>query len=234
MDEQKKESTTKIAIKMEHVDKTFRQGELTFPILKDISLEIAEKKLVTLMGPSGSGKSTLLNILSAIETADSGKIEVFGNQLSETTEQELTNYRRKTIGIVFQFFHLFPYLSALDNVALPLHLSGLTNSAAKKKAKETLSLVGLSHRQEFTPKEMSGGEKQRVSIARAIVHQPKLVFADEPTGNLDSSSSEMIMKLFETCVKELDISVFLVTHNEQIGQSGNINLHLLDGKIQSK
>ncbi|WP_425270062.1 ABC transporter ATP-binding protein [Leptospira noumeaensis] len=234
MNTQKKELYSIPVIKMEHVNKTYNQGELTFPILNDISLEIAEKKLVTLMGPSGSGKSTLLNILSAIETADSGKIEVFGNQLSLATEKELTNYRRKTIGIVFQFFHLFPYLSALDNVALPLHLSGIPKSVAKKKANEVLSLVGLGHRKEFSPKEMSGGEKQRVSIARALVHEPKLILADEPTGNLDSLTSELIMKLFETCVKDLGISVFLVTHNEQIGESGDINLHLLDGKIQTK
>ncbi|TGK95209.1 ABC transporter ATP-binding protein [Leptospira brenneri] len=234
MDDQKKESFLNFAVKMEHINKTFEQGDLIFPVLNDISLEITEKKLVTLMGPSGSGKSTLLNILSAIETADSGTVEVFGNRLSEATEKELTIYRRKTIGIVFQFFHLFPYLSALENVTLPLYLSGTPKAIAKTKAMDALSLVGLSHRQNFSPKEMSGGENQRVSIARAIVHQPKLLLADEPTGNLDSVSSEKIMRLFETCVKELNITVFLVTHNEQIGQSGDINLHLLDGKIQTK
>lgn len=231
---EKKESSKKTVIKLEHVNKSFYQDEIVFPILNDISFEIPEKKLITLMGPSGSGKSTLLNILSAIESADSGKVEVFGNQLSQSTEEELTNYRRKTIGIVFQFFHLFPYLSAIDNVALPLYLSGISKSIATTKAKEALSLVDLGHRKEFTPKEMSGGEKQRVSIARAIVHQPKLILADEPTGNLDSNSSEMIMKLFASCVKDLGISVFLVTHNEQIGLSGDINLHMLDGKIKTK
>lgn len=231
---EKKESVSKSVIQIQHVNKTFYQGEVAFPILNDVSFEIAEKKLVTLMGPSGSGKSTLLNILSAIESADSGQINVFGNKLFGANEKELTIYRRKTIGIVFQFFHLFPYLSAIDNVSLPLYLSGISKSVAEAKAKDALSLVGLSHRIDFTPKEMSGGEKQRVSIARAIVHQPKLILADEPTGNLDSGSSEMVIKLFNRCVKELDISVFLVTHNEQIGESGDINLRMLDGKIINK
>lgn len=231
---EKKESVIKTAIQIKNVNKSFRQGETTFPVLNDISFEIAEKKLVTLMGPSGSGKSTLLNLLSAIESADSGQINVFGNQLNGATEKDLTIFRRKTIGIVFQFFHLFPYLSAIENVSLPLYLSGTKKKIAESKAKEVLSLVGLDHRKEFTPKEMSGGEKQRVSIARAIVHQPKLILADEPTGNLDSHSSEMIMQLFSRCVKDLGISVFLVTHNEQIGQSGDINLRMLDGKIKSK
>ncbi len=231
---EKKESVSKSVIQVQHINKTFHQGEITFPVLNDISFEIAEKQLVTLMGPSGSGKSTLLNILSAIESADSGQINVFGHRLSGASEKELTIYRRKTIGIVFQFFHLFPYLSAMENVSLPLYLSGISKSIAQSKAKEALSLVGLNHRLEFTPKEMSGGEKQRVSIARAIVHQPKLILADEPTGNLDSGSSEMIMNLFKRCVSDLDISVFLVTHNEQIGESGDINLRMLDGKIQTK
>ncbi|TGK78827.1 ABC transporter ATP-binding protein [Leptospira montravelensis] len=231
---EKKESTTNSAIKIKNVNKTFYQGEIAFPVLNDISFDIAEKKLVTLMGPSGSGKSTLLNILSAIESADSGEVNVFGNQLFGANEKELTIYRRKTIGIVFQFFHLFSYLSATENVALPLYLSGTSKSVAVSKAKEALSLVGLKHRLEFTPKEMSGGEKQRVSIARAMVHQPKLILADEPTGNLDSKSSELIMKLFNQCVHELGISVFLVTHNEQIGESGDINLRMLDGKLQKK
>lgn len=231
---EKKESVSKSAIQIQHVNKTFYQGDVAFPVLNDISFEIAEKKLVTLMGPSGSGKSTLLNILSAIESADSGQINVFGNKLSGASENELTHYRRKTIGIVFQFFHLFPYLSAIDNVSLPLYLSGTSKTIAVAKAKEALSLVGLSHRKDFTPKEMSGGEKQRVSIARAMIHQPKLILADEPTGNLDSGSSEMVMQLFNRCVRELDISVFLVTHNEMIGESGDINLRMLDGKIISK
>lgn len=231
---EKKESVIKTAIQIKNVNKSFQQGETIFPVLNDISFEIAEKKLVTLMGPSGSGKSTLLNLLSAIESADSGQINVFGNQLIGATEKDLTIYRRKTIGIVFQFFHLFPYLSAVENVSLPLYLSGTPKKIAESKAKEVLSLVGLNHRKEFTPKEMSGGEKQRVSIARAIVHQPKLILADEPTGNLDSHSSEMIMELFTRCVKDLGITVFLVTHNEQIGQSGDINLRMLDGKIKSK
>ncbi|PJZ84173.1 ABC transporter ATP-binding protein [Leptospira harrisiae] len=234
MSSEKKEPVIKTAIHIKNVNKSFQQGEITIPVLNDISFEIAEKKLITLMGPSGSGKSTLLNILSAIESADSGQITVFGNKLSGATEQDLTIYRRKTIGIVFQFFHLFPYLTAIENVSLPLYLAGITKRMAEAKAKEVLSLVGLSHRRDFTPKEMSGGEKQRVSIARAIIHQPKLILADEPTGNLDSYSSELIMDLFVRCVHELDISVFLVTHNEQIGQSGDINLRMLDGNIKSK
>jgi len=181
------------------------------------------------MGPSGSGKSTLLNILSAIESADAGEISVFGEMLSKKDESQLTFYRRKTIGIVFQFFHLLPYLSALDNVTLPLLLQGMSRSEAKKLGREALEMVHLSHRIDFSPKELSGGEKQRVSIARALVHRPKLLLADEPTGNLDSESSELVVTLFQNCVKNLGLTVFLVTHNSEIGRIGDTRISMLDG-----
>jgi len=181
------------------------------------------------MGPSGSGKSTLLNIISAIETADSGEVSIFGEILNQMNESQLTTYRRQKIGIVFQFFHLLPYLSALDNVTLPLHLQGYSRKEAKELGREVLEMVHLSHRLNFTPKELSGGEKQRVAIARALVHKPKLLLADEPTGNLDSESSEQIVTLFQMCVKKLGLTVFLVTHNPDIGKIGDTKISMLDG-----
>ncbi|WP_411821966.1 ABC transporter ATP-binding protein [Leptospira sp. 'Mane'] len=225
-------SPTENCIHITGLSKSYRQGEENIPVLKDLNLIIPGKELVTLMGPSGSGKSTLLNILSAIESADSGQISIFGEELIGKTENQLTLYRRSTIGIVFQFFHLLPYLSATDNVALPLFLAGLTKKKAQKEAELILDLVGLGHRLKFSPKELSGGEKQRVAIARAIVHKPKLVLADEPTGNLDSKSSLQIMELFHKCVSELGLSLFMVTHNPEMGKMGNTQIHMLDGKTE--
>ncbi|XDD45488.1 ABC transporter ATP-binding protein [Leptospira sp. WS39.C2] len=234
MDDQKKENQANFAIDVKNLKKSYYQGELEMPILKGIHFEIPSQNLVTLMGPSGSGKSTLLNILSAIETADSGSVKIFGKELLGASEKEFTDYRRDQIGIVFQFFHLFPYLTAKENVSIPLLLAGKSKNIAYQKSEEILNLVGLGHRVNFTPKEMSGGEKQRVSIARAIVHEPKLIFGDEPTGNLDSKSADSILKLFQKCVSDLGITVLIVTHNEDIGKSGNINYHMLDGILLKK
>ncbi|MCZ8157386.1 MAG: ABC transporter ATP-binding protein [Leptospira sp.] len=220
---------TQQSIEIRGIKKSYSQGEFSVPVLKGFDLSIPEGQLVTMMGPSGSGKSTLLNILSAIESIDAGDVFVFGDNLAGKTEKALTEYRRKTIGIVFQFFHLLPYLSAIENVILPLYLQGYSKKEAKKLGAEALSLVHLSHRLNFTPKELSGGEKQRVAIARALVHKPKLILADEPTGNLDSESSDQIVKLFQSCVKDLGITIFLVTHNTDIGNLGDSRISMLDG-----
>ncbi|MBL0953223.1 MAG: ABC transporter ATP-binding protein [Leptospira sp.] len=222
------------AVDVKNLKKSYKQGSLTISVLQNIHLQIPAKQFVTLMGPSGSGKSTLLNILSAIETADEGSVQIFGQEMVGVSEGKLTEYRRDQIGIVFQFFHLFPYLTAVENVSIPLLLSGKSKKYAEQKSKEILDIVGLNHRWNFTPKEMSGGEKQRVSIARSIVHEPKIIFGDEPTGNLDSKSSEQVIELFQKCVSDLGITVFIVTHNEEIGKSGNSNYHMLDGSLIKK
>ncbi|MCW7463348.1 ABC transporter ATP-binding protein [Leptospira limi] len=222
------------AVDVKNLKKSYKQGSLTIPVLQNIHLQIPAKQFVTLMGPSGSGKSTLLNILSAIETADEGSVQIFGQEMVDATEGKLTRYRRDQIGIVFQFFHLFPYLNAMENVSIPLLLAGKPKKYAEQKSKEILDIVGLSHRWNFTPKEMSGGEKQRVSIARSIVHEPKIIFGDEPTGNLDSKSSEQVIELFQKCVSDLGITVFIVTHNEGIGKTGNSNYRMLDGHLIKK
>ncbi len=216
-------------IQIRNIFKTYSQGNVGISVLKGFDLEIPGNQLITMMGPSGSGKSTLLNILSAIETADSGEIDIFGERLNEKNEDQLTLYRRKTIGIVFQFFHLLPYLSALDNVILPLFLQGVSKRSARKLGLAALEMVNLEDRVGFTPKELSGGEKQRVAIARALVHKPKLLLADEPTGNLDSESSDQIVSLFQRCVKDLGLTVFLVTHNQEIGNLGETRISMLDG-----
>ncbi|TGL75604.1 ABC transporter ATP-binding protein [Leptospira jelokensis] len=234
MDQEKKYSESIIAIKVKNLKKTFFQENLTIPILNGISFQIPEKQMVTLMGPSGSGKSTLLNILSSVERPTEGSVKIFGEELVGATEAKLTEYRRNRIGIVFQFFHLFPYLSAIENVSLPLLIAGKNRKSAEQKASDLLNLVGLGERLHFSPKEMSGGEKQRVSIARAMIHDPKIIFADEPTGNLDSKSSNMIMEIFNTCSRKLGITIFLVTHNEEIGKSGDVNYRMLDGAIIQK
>ncbi len=216
-------------IQIKNINKAYNQGEVQISVLKGFDLELQGNQLITMMGPSGSGKSTLLNILSAIEKADSGEISVFGEKLSQKSEAQLTLYRRNTIGIVFQFFHLLPYLSALENVILPLYLIGHSKKKAESLGKEILELVNLKDRFQFTPKELSGGEKQRVAIARALIHSPKLLLADEPTGNLDSETSDQIVALFQNCVKNLGLTVFLVTHNPEIGNLGDTRISMLDG-----
>lgn len=183
------------------------------------------------MGPSGSGKSTLLNILASIDQADSGTVSVFGKDLTAASSKEVHEYRRKTVGIIFQFFNLLPYLTAWENVALPLFIQGIPKSHAEKLSLDALGLVGLSERRSHKPKELSGGEQQRVAIARAIVHEPKLILADEPTGNLDTKNSEKITEILWNLKKERNLSLLVVTHNPEIGALGEIQIQMRDGTI---
>ncbi|PJZ47930.1 ABC transporter ATP-binding protein [Leptospira saintgironsiae] len=220
--------TNKILIR--NLTKSYINGKQNVPVLKGINLDVADTFL-TLMGPSGSGKSTFLNILSGIDQADSGEVWIGGKNLSNFTEQELTEYRRNETGIIFQFFHLLPYLSALENVALPLYISGLGKSKAREIAKEALEKVDLTHRFKHKPDELSGGEQQRVAIARALAKRPSIVLADEPTGNLDTYHAHKILELLLELQEKEKFSLFIVTHDREIGEKGKIRLKMKDGLI---
>ncbi|TGJ99694.1 ABC transporter ATP-binding protein [Leptospira semungkisensis] len=210
--------------------KSYRSGTQSVSVLKGIQLDVPDTFL-TLMGPSGSGKSTFLNILSGIDKADSGEVWIGGKNLATFSEEELTNYRRNETGIIFQFFHLLPYLSALENVALPLYIAGIGKSKAREIAKNALEKVDLAHRFGHKPDELSGGEQQRVAIARALAKNPSIVLADEPTGNLDTYHAHKILELLLELQEKEKFSLFIVTHDREIGEKGKIRLKMKDGLI---
>lgn len=218
-------------IRIQNLEKNYRIGNSSVTALKNINLEVSNSQFVTLMGPSGSGKSSLLNILASIDKPDNGLVEVFDYNLNNLSQKELDKYRRSTVGIIFQFFNLLPYLSALENVSLPLYLSGISTNQAHLRASESLEMVGLKDRMQHKPTELSGGEQQRVAIARSIVHNPKLLLADEPTGNLDTDTSHKIMEILLKLRKEKSFTLWIVTHNPEIGRLGDLQIHLKDGKM---
>jgi lipoprotein-releasing system ATP-binding protein len=211
--------------------KSYQFGKEDIQVIKSLNARIPLQKLITIMGPSGSGKSTLMNILSGVDKADSGSIKIGDLEISSYNENEITEYRRKKIGIIFQFFNLLPYLTSLENVCIPLYLSGITKKIAKEKAESALDSVGLNSRLSHKPAELSGGEQQRVAIARAIVNEPEFIFADEPTGNLDSENSAKIMNLLKTLRFERNFTIFMVTHNPEIGNLGEVKLTMRDGSF---
>ncbi|RHX90040.1 ABC transporter ATP-binding protein [Leptospira stimsonii] len=220
-------------IRISLLKKSYQSGKLQTPVLKGVNLDIPSESVITLMGPSGSGKSTFLNILSGIDTPDSGEIFVNGHPLHSMNETELTKYRREQTGIIFQFFHLLPYLSALENVAVPLYISGIGKKEAQKKAKEALEKVGLEARISHKPDELSGGEQQRVAIARAVCKSPSLILADEPTGNLDTKNAENVIRLLMDLQKKQKFTLLIVTHDQNLGSLGEFKLKMADGVLVS-
>lgn len=219
------------SIQIQDLKKSYKLGNTNLEVLRGININLPQGKLITLMGPSGSGKSSLMHILSGIDKPDSGRVVVKGKDISQFSEKEMTLYRRNKIGIIFQFFNLMPYLTSAENVCLPLYLAGLGKREAHQKAQKALSLVGLEKRIFHKPYELSGGEQQRVAIARSIVNEPEILFADEPTGNLDTENSDHIMELLVKLQKENGFTILMVTHNADIGAKGDIKLQMKDGKL---
>lgn len=195
-----------------------------------ISFSMQTNDFTAITGPSGCGKSTLLNMLAAMDRPDSGELEVCGIDLVNASETQRTSYRRKAIGMVFQFFNLLPTLTAVENVAVPLQLAGVKSRLAHGKARESLAKVGLDHRAGHFPKQLSGGEMQRVAIARAIAHDPALLIADEPTGNLDSQSEQQILDLFENLHTD-GLTIAVVTHSRVVAARASSELSLRDGQL---
>lgn len=217
-------------IEVHHLFKDYQTAAGPFPVLKDVNLIIGRGDYVAIMGPSGSGKSTFMNILGCLDKPSAGDYLLDGHQTAQLDGNTLAQLRNKTIGFVFQGFNLLARSSLLDNVALPLVYSGQDKRARHEKAKQVLIKVGLGNYFNSRPNQISGGQQQRVAIARALVNTPSLILADEPTGNLDSKTSEEIMELFDNLNKE-GITIVLVTHEQDIAEHAKRQVRFLDGKI---
>jgi len=201
--------------------------------LDQIDLHIGDKEFAAITGPSGSGKSTLLHLIAGLDRPTTGEVHVGEVALHQADEKTLTQFRRQVLGIVFQFFNLLPTMTARENVALPLLLQGVGESAADGRAVDLLELVGLTKRRDHFPHQLSGGEMQRVAIARALVHRPRLLLADEPTGNLDSVAARNVLDLFGEIEAQSMASIVLVTHDESVAAAAPRRIHVRDGRIES-
>lgn len=201
--------------------------------LNGVSLDINDGEIIAIVGPSGSGKTTLMHAIGGIDRLDEGEILVHKEDLEKMNDRNLSHYRNKTVGFVFQTFNLQPNLTALENVELPLIFGGISEKERKEKAKEALEKVGLGERLDHKPSELSGGQRQRVSIARALVNIPSIILADEPTGNLDSVTGEKIIKLLLDLSKKEGTTLIIVTHDDRIAAKAKRVVHIFDGKIES-
>ncbi len=218
-------------IKLKDISKTYQMGEATINALSGVDLTVVEGEFVAIVGPSGSGKSTLLHIIGGLDSATTGTVLIGDQDLSQASDKELSRYRNQSAGFVFQTFNLHPTYNALENVALPLIFSRMPRSQRLKLAQEALATVGLTERALHRPNQLSGGERQRVSIARALVIQPKLLLADEPTGNLDSKTGEHVIKLLVQLNRERGLTLLLVTHDLDVASNAPRTLFLRDGVI---
>ena len=219
-------------LKVTNLNKTFISGDNKVTAVNNVSLEIPSGVFSTIVGKSGSGKSTLLSLLGALDSPTSGSIDVDGQTINRMGDAKLIEYRRNKIGFIFQNYNLVPNLTALENVTLPLEFSGVSKGQRIEKAKELLNLVGLTDEKHHRkPGRLSGGEQQRVAIARALANQPKLILADEPTGNLDSATGKIIIDLLKNLAKRENTTIVAVTHDEGIAAQAEISFHIKDGKL---
>ena len=220
-------------LKIESLKKTYTRGDQIVEALRGVSLEIHPGQLVSIMGASGSGKSTLLHLMGGLDRPSSGKVILQGHAIESLNDNELSLFRRLKLGFIFQFFNLLPTLSALENVALPRLLDGESIKTIRPKAVELLKLMGLEKRMEHRPDQLSGGEMQRVAIARALIGDPLMIFADEPTGNLDSKTGESVLKLLQSLVREHGKTIVMVTHDSKAASYGDRLIRLKDGVLDS-
>jgi putative ABC transport system ATP-binding protein len=216
------------------VRKVYRQGENDITALAGVSLDIAKGSFVAVMGPSGSGKSTLLHLIGGLDRPSSGEVLIDNRLLGQMVDDEVTLFRRTKIGFVFQFYNLLPTLTALENVTLPFVLDGVAKAEADRKAQLLLEKVGLEQRQHHLPEELSGGEIQRVAVARALAFDPPILLADEPTGNLDSKSGNAILLLLRKINREQGCTVVMVTHSQEAASYGDRIVFLRDGKVEKE
>ena len=213
------------------VRKVYRRGSEEISVLNGLSLQVNEGDFVALMGPSGSGKSTLLNLIAGIDRPTSGDVVVAGTNVTKLSETELASFRSHNIGFIFQFYNLIPVLTATENVELPLLLTNLSKAERHRRAETALKVVGLADRASHYPRQLSGGQEQRVAIARAVVTDPKLLVADEPTGDLDSRSATEILDLIETLNREFKKTIVMVTHDPRAAQKAHTRYHLDKGVL---
>lgn len=217
-------------IKAKHISKHY--GELK--VLDDINLVIQQKEIISIVGPSGVGKTTLLQILGTLEQPDKEKkssIEIHGQEINGLKKKALAKFRNENIGFIFQFHQLLPEFSAIENICIPAFIKNTSRSEAEKRAKELLGYLDLGHRANHKPSELSGGEQQRVAVARALINQPKVIFADEPSGNLDSASADKLHQLFLKLRDEFDQTFVIVTHNEELADMADRKLEMKDGQF---
>ena len=213
------------------VDKIYRTGSVAVPALRSVDLSVDAGELVAVMGASGSGKTTLLNCLSGLDSIDGGTVELGGEDLFAMSDSARTMHRARAMGFIFQAFNLIPVFTAIENVELPLLLGGVAPRTARRQAGEMLDRIGLSHRSSHRPAEMSGGEQQRVTIARALVSRPQIVWADEPTGNLDSTMAHAVMDLLYELNRDEGQTIVLVTHDDSIGAGAPRVVRMRDGRL---
>ncbi|MBJ6751906.1 ABC transporter ATP-binding protein [Geomonas anaerohicana] len=218
-------------LEVKNLFKSYGTGEARVEVLKGIDLTVAAGDTIALVGPSGAGKSTLLHVMGTIDRPTSGEVLFDGEKIFNLADQPLASFRNRSIGFVFQFHHLLPEFSALENVMMPLLIGGEKRSRCEGRALKLLKDVGLSHRVTHRPGELSGGEQQRVAIARALVREPKLLLADEPTGNLDMKTSEEVHALLYEIQRNTGISLVIVTHNEQLAAGMARTVRMVDGKV---
>ena len=217
-------------IELKGIQKNYRIGDSEFAILKGIDLEIEAGEFIALMGPSGSGKSTLMNIVGCLDRPSGGQFILLGQDISQTSDDELARIRRDELGFIFQTFNLIGRISVLKNVEIPLMLSGASRERRRSRALKLLESVGIAHRSNFSPANISGGERQRVAIARALANDPKIIIADEPTGNLDLKNSDEVMKILSKLNRD-GRTIIMVTHNPEITGNCSRVIRLRDGRI---
>jgi putative ABC transport system ATP-binding protein len=223
-----------VQVKVRDVTKSYRRGSETLQVLDRLSVDIAEGQFLGLMGPSGSGKTTLLNLIAGLDSPDSGSIEVAGSEISRMSESQLAAWRTRNIGFVFQFYHLLPVLTAFDNVELPLLLLPMSAAQRRQQVTTALEIVGLQDRMSHLPGQLSGGQQQRVGIARAIVTDPAVIVADEPTGDLDAKSANEILDLLVELKSALKKTILMVTHDPRAAQRTDSLLFLDKGRLVSE
>lgn len=221
-----------VVVQVENLTKSYELGSRTRHVLDDVSLEIYQGEFFVLLGKSGSGKSTLLNLISAIDTPDAGQILVSGTNITALNEREQTLFRRDNIGIVFQFFNLIPTLTVLENITLPQELAGKNRDEAQEKGRSLLARVGLEDRADSFPDKLSGGEQQRIAIARALAHEPAILLADEPTGNLDENTGKQVLQLLLDLTRTAGKTLIMATHSPEIVPLADRVARINDGKFQ--
>lgn len=217
-------------INITNLSKVYRTDEIETVALENVNLQVAEGEFASIMGPSGCGKSTLLNLIGLLDTPTGGNVEIAGQLTEGMKDKQLAEFRNRTLGFVFQSFHLIPSLNVLDNVELPLFYRHVSSKERRRLAEEVLSRVGLSHRMKHYPSQLSGGQCQRVAIARAIIGNPKIILADEPTGNLDSSMGAEVMNILHQLNKEDNRTIVMVTHNEEQAKQTSRIIRFFDGR----
>jgi putative ABC transport system ATP-binding protein len=225
---------TQNVVELTDVTKIYRLGEIRVEALRGVNMRAGRGEIVAIMGPSGSGKSTILNLIGALDRPTSGKVMIAGKDISKMSENKLGEIRRKSIGYIFQFYNLIPVLTAYENVELPMLIAGVSGQKRSARAHELLELVDLADRAHHRPDELSGGEQQRVAVARALSKRPPLVLADEPTGDLDSKSGMQVMTILKDLAKKELSTVVMVTHDHQMASLADRILEIRDGKIMKE